>query len=122
MSRRKTLSDEEILDRALPVMARAGPSGFTLGDLAAEIGLSPATLLQRFGSKRRLIERSFARDNERFARWIADLPELRSFVLPGGGWVAAHLHLARTVCRRAERLAVALGAVEDLFIAQGLAS
>jgi len=77
MSRRKTLSDEEILDRALPVMGRAGPAGFTLGDLAAEIGLSPATLLQRFGSKRRLIERSFARDNERFARWIADLPQGR---------------------------------------------
>jgi cob(I)alamin adenosyltransferase len=48
--------------------------------------------------------------------WIADLPELRSFVLPGGGWVAAHLHLARTVCRRAERLAVALGAVEPLGV------
>jgi AcrR family transcriptional regulator len=71
------LSDEEILDRAMPVMARAGPGGFALTDLAAETGLSPATLLQRFGSKRKLIEQAFARDNERFARWIADLPEGR---------------------------------------------
>src|SRR5215213_3966688 len=33
----------------------------------------------------------------------ADLPELRSFVLPGGTAAAACLHVARTVCRRAER-------------------
>jgi len=40
--------------------------------------------------------------------WNATLPELRSFVLPGGGMVAAYLHLARTVCRRAERHIVRL--------------
>jgi AcrR family transcriptional regulator len=77
MPRRKSISDEEILDRALPVMARAGPAGFTLADVATEIGLSPATLLQRFGDKKTLTERAFARDNERFAQWIADLPEGR---------------------------------------------
>jgi len=37
----------------------------------------------------------------------ADLPELRSFVLPGGIEAAAQLHVARTVCRRAERDALA---------------
>jgi hypothetical protein len=34
MPRRKSISDEEILDRALPLMTSAGPSGFTLADLA----------------------------------------------------------------------------------------
>ena len=35
----------------------------------------------------------------------ADLPPLRSFVIPGGSPLAASLHVCRTVCRRAERLA-----------------
>ena len=44
-------------------------------------------------------------------RFNAGLPDLKSFVLPGGGETAARLHVARTVCRRAEREAlVAAGA------------
>jgi len=41
-------------------------------------------------------------------RFNADLAPLRSFVLPGGSPAAAYLHLARTVCRRAERIMVEL--------------
>ncbi|MFQ5566556.1 MAG: cob(I)yrinic acid a,c-diamide adenosyltransferase [Paracoccaceae bacterium] len=44
----------------------------------------------------------------------ADLAPLRSFVLPGGSPLAAHLHLARTVSRRAERLCVELAAAETV--------
>jgi cob(I)alamin adenosyltransferase len=44
-------------------------------------------------------------------RFNADLPELRSFVLPGGTEAAARLHVARTICRRAER-EVLLGSEE----------
>ena len=39
----------------------------------------------------------------------ATLAPLKSFVLPGGSVAAAHLHVCRTVCRRAERLAIACG-------------
>ena len=46
--------------------------------------------------------------------WNETLPELRSFVLPGGGPVAASLHLARTVCRRAERCIVRLRDAEAI--------
>jgi cob(I)alamin adenosyltransferase len=42
----------------------------------------------------------------------ASIPPIKSFVLPGGSPCAAALHLARTVCRRAERLAVRLGETE----------
>jgi len=44
----------------------------------------------------------------------ADLGVLKSFVLPGGTRLNAHLHVARTVCRRAERRAIALGHQEAI--------
>ncbi|HWF78323.1 MAG TPA: TetR/AcrR family transcriptional regulator [Caulobacteraceae bacterium] len=74
MPRRKLISDEEILDRALPVMAKAGPGGFTMADVARVVGVAPATLHQRFGDKQSLVERAFARDNARFVAWLEGLP------------------------------------------------
>jgi cob(I)alamin adenosyltransferase len=43
-------------------------------------------------------------------RFESDLPPLRNFILPGGGEAAAAMHLARAVCRRAERRAVEIRA------------
>jgi len=47
-------------------------------------------------------------------RFNEDLPALKDFILPGGSESAARCHLARTVCRRAERLMVSLAKVEDI--------
>ena len=47
-------------------------------------------------------------------RWNTALEPLKSFVLPGGGWVNGHLHHARTVCRRAERRTLALAEHEAI--------
>jgi cob(I)alamin adenosyltransferase len=46
--------------------------------------------------------------------WNADLPPLREFVLPGGGVAASNCHLARSICRRAERRCWALTRAEPL--------
>lgn len=58
----------------------------------------------------RIVEAQVTRLEREIDGLNADLSPLRSFVLPGGTPAAAHLHLARTVCRRAERLMVELAA------------
>ena len=53
--RPRTVSDEEILAATARTIGRVGPVRLTLADVGDEVGLSPATLLQRFGSKRGLL-------------------------------------------------------------------
>jgi AcrR family transcriptional regulator len=53
--RPRTIDDSAILQAAARVISRLGPSTFTLADVATAVRLSPATLVQRFGSKRGLM-------------------------------------------------------------------
>jgi AcrR family transcriptional regulator len=53
--RPRTASDADLLMAAVRAVSRVGPSRLTLADVAAEAGVVPATLLQRFGSKRGLL-------------------------------------------------------------------
>jgi len=62
----------------------------------------------------RITDAEVARLEAEIDRMNADLPALRSFVLPGGSRLDAELHVCRTVCRRAERVSVALSRVEPV--------
>ncbi|SMC28920.1 cob(I)alamin adenosyltransferase [Andreprevotia lacus DSM 23236] len=59
-------------------------------------------------------ERQLVRLEEAVATFNAQLPPLAEFILPGGSRAAAQMHVARCVCRRAERTLVALDKVEVL--------
>ena len=64
--RLKTATDAEVLEAAIRAISRIGPARLTLAHVAAEAGLAPATLVQRFGSKRGLllaVSRHGARQN-----------------------------------------------------------
>ena len=64
------------------------------------------------GSERPLIGvKNIARLEAHLRNFNAALPPLEEFVLPGGSAVAAQCHVARTVCRRAERRVVAVGSL-----------
>ena len=60
------------------------------------------------GARLSVTEKQVAWLEAEIDRLNAELAPLRSFVLPGGGAAAAYLHLARTICRRAERLTAEL--------------
>jgi cob(I)alamin adenosyltransferase len=60
------------------------------------------------GARLRVTEKQVAWLEGEIDRLNAELAPLRSFVLPGGAAAAAYLHLARTICRRAERLTAEL--------------
>jgi cob(I)alamin adenosyltransferase len=73
-----------------------------------DLGADLATPLEMDGALRILPEQAERLERE-IDRMNQDLEPLRSFILPGGGYGAAELHLARAVVRRAERSAVAAG-------------
>jgi cob(I)alamin adenosyltransferase len=89
-----------------PMLARIQNDLFDLGaDLCMpDRGKGPG------GARMAIVDAQVTRLEQEIDELNAELAPLRSFVLPGGTAAAAHLHLARTVCRRAERLMVELAA------------
>ena len=116
--------DVDELNSALGVARARGPAGaaWTAGwrlvqndlfDLGADLCVPPGDDEQE-GARLRVA----AAQVERLERWCDEVNEtlepLTSFVLPAGTRAAAALHLARAVCRRAERSAVALADAEPV--------
>jgi cob(I)alamin adenosyltransferase len=82
-----------------------------LFDLGADLCI-PLTASETPGSKLRIQPAQSARLEKLIDKFNDGLGELRSFVLPAGSPLAAALHLARTIARRAERLVVHLGELQ----------
>ena len=78
-----------------------------LFDLGADL-CSPDKGKGPGGARLTVTDAQVTRLEQEIDRLNGELAPLRSFVLPGGSPASAHLHLARTVCRRAERLMVEL--------------
>jgi len=57
---------------------------------------------QLAGGKRKISKSFITRLEREIDKWQKNLPKLVTFIIPGGSLVASYLHLARTVCRRAE--------------------
>jgi len=76
-----------------------------LFDLGGEVSIPGHALLK---------DQRVASLEERLEAWNAGLAPLKEFILPGGSRAAAAAHLARTVCRRAERSLVALAQHEKV--------
>jgi cob(I)alamin adenosyltransferase len=90
----------ELLDEFRPALERVQNELFDVGaDLSVPYGVGDGRL--------RVADERIAELERDCDRFNADLPELKSFVLPGGTEAAARLHVARTICRRAEREALA---------------
>lgn len=72
MPRPRTVSDEDVLDGVLALAHRVGPAKLTLAAAAREVGLSPATLIQRYGTKHELL---LAADRRGVERWVTPVEE-----------------------------------------------
>jgi len=94
------------------VLAEVQRDLFALGAVLAD----PAHKIAARVDKATITGDDVARLEGAIDRLEQGVPALRKFILPGGAPAGAMLHLARTVCRRAERRMVSIGAVDPIAI------
>jgi cob(I)alamin adenosyltransferase len=86
----------------------------TLQHQLLNLGAELATVEPQRQGTSLICDADVSRLEQSMDRWAAGLEPLREFILPGGTPAAAQLHVARCVCRRAERLVVSLAAEEPI--------
>ncbi len=91
MPRRKTISDPELLDALLPVVLRCGVHRVTLAELGAVVGLSAATLIQRFGTRQRLLDAVLDRSTVHLEVELATVRHHGADQQPQPAWLFAWL-------------------------------
>jgi cob(I)alamin adenosyltransferase len=102
------IRDQEIDKQSFETLIEIQDRLFTLGSiLATEPGNVKVKVPQLVESDIELLEKEIDKMNE-------TLPEMRSFVLPGGHTTVSYCHISRCVCRRAERLVIHLSEEEGV--------
>ena len=105
-----SVSAETEVPRLLPILRRVQNELFNLGSILA-------TLPENVHPKQpRVTEVEIRQLEHEIDEMNAELVPLRSFVLPGGSRLNTELHACRTICRRAERIAVRLAREEEVPI------
>lgn len=105
----------ELLAAGEPALAPLGAILLRVQHELFNLGSILATLPEDVHPRQaRVTDAEVAQLESEMDRMNAGLPPLRSFVLPGGSRLNAELHVCRTVCRRAERLTVALSRTESV--------
>lgn len=74
MPRTKTVADEVVLDAALAVLGEKGAAEFTLSEIAGKVGLSRATLIQRFGDRDAILRRMAEHEVQATRAYLDSLP------------------------------------------------
>lgn len=107
------IRDQEIDTHTKIILSQIQHNLFTVGAILAT---DPEKEILKSGKERLNIQRIEASDSEFLEKEIdlidASLPPMTHFILPGGHTTVSYCHIARTVCRRAERLASHLNEME----------